>query len=312
MTLPEPKMHPLTIFEGPDCSGKSTLANEFRKRRGMGTRLIHHGAYPRMNAALPRLYVEYMHPMLMGFEEQIWDRSWLSEPIYGQAFRSGADRIGVTARRHLERFAFRHGAVVVLCLPPFEAVKEKWLERKGEEYLDSVEQLEQVYHGYAQLAKATHLPIVVHDYTRHKEEPLWKEIARVRPSLHPHAYLRSGGNLNGPVVLVGEKPSDVTDYDTAFQLPFASFANNGCSRWLTDELERFGIREDQLLWVNADSGVHWLKDLHSRCVIALGDAASKALSQAEVHHATVTHPQHHKRFKSAEPYPLLALIDNHL
>lgn len=302
-----------TIFEGPDCSGKSTLVKAFHER--LGYRSVHHGPYLRMQKRLPQMYVETMQPMLLGHEGQIWDRCWLSEPIYGQAFRGGTDRVGFVARRHLERIAFRHGAVVILCLPPFEVVKEKWIERIGEEYLDKVEQLQLVYEGYERLRRNTHLPVVMYDYTRHSEEELWSRIATVRPRRHLSNHSNSVGNYNARICLVGDQVSDWTDESTRLLFPFSSFAKIGSSSWLTQQLEKAKIREDDLFWLNANdegANVPALRGRNFELIIALGQEASKRLEVHNISHVTVPHPQHQKRFNHAAPYELIHLLTKHL
>jgi hypothetical protein len=308
------KLKHMLIFEGPDCGGKSTLMRELNVRLGMPHE-VHSGPFPRItNKHLPRLYLESMFPLLMGYDNLAMDRSWLSEPIYGAAFRKGEDRVGTINRRHLERIAMRHGAVVVLCMPPWERVKEQWLARKGAdsdaEYLDRIEQLESVYDMYDKtLPLVTDLPIVRYDYTKHgkAQQQLLAEIVRVAMPLHRLAT-NTVGNLNAPVILIGDKPSGHTDNDTVLQYPFCSFSGTGTSRWLTAELIKAEIPERSLLWGNADDGVWWLRDHYDRTVFAMGDNAAKTLENAGIPHVQVDHPQYHRRFKSSEPYPLIDLI----
>jgi hypothetical protein len=310
------KIQPLTIFEGPDCSGKSTVAMAFQQTQGLGARLIHHGPYKQVDGGqLPRVYVDHMIPMFLGYEAQVWDRCWLSEPIYGQAYRDGQDRIGRINQRHLERFALRHGAVVVLCLPPWETVKEKWEERhaEGGEMLDKLSQLEQVYEGYRNLPKTTSLPVVNYDYTSHELTTLWTAIcnARARDRLHTEVLLRTAGSATASVALVGEKPSDMKTQDSVIQVPFASFSGLGSSQWLTSQLEAIGVQENQLFWINASDDVALLKKMHLDAVFGLGTAASHALELASVNHIKVDHPQHHRRFKSSQPYKLLECLNDY-
>ena len=304
------KLRPLTIFEGPDCSGKSTLVNEYRHQH-VDSMVVHHGPYPGMRKRLPQLYVEAMRPLLDGYRAQIWDRCWLSEPIYGQAYRDGS-RLDQYERMILERIALRHGAVVVLCLPPWEVVKEKWLERKGEEYLDKVEQLQSVYDHYSTLRNWTDLPVVLFDYTRHNREQLWKDISRVRPPVQTQLYARTAGSLGARVVLVGDKPSELTDESTWHQFPFCSFSKTGCSRWLTAQLYKAGIKELDLYWVNANDqaflSLSTLKDRNFDYVIALGAEAAKTLGDQGIPHVQFEQPMAHKRFKGAETYPLIPYL----
>lgn len=310
------KSERLIILEGPDCGGKTTLATELMKRLSNSVK-IHHGPFPRVNRQqLPRFYLESMQPMLDRWHGLVMDRSWLSEQVYGPVFR-GSNRVDDVCRRHLERIAMRHGAVVVLCLPPWEKVREKWAERKGldpkAEMLENEDQLREVYDRYNKLE--TDLPVVRYDYTTQARHGYWidhllGEIKRVGSAPHPWAA-STVGNIHSKVVLIGDTPSEVTDFDCLKQWPFSSFAPQGSSRWLTQQLIEAKIPESALLWVNQESGLYWLEQVWGRPVIALGQIASLAVSQLrwlENNTHDVAHPQHHKRFKAGEPYPLIPLL----
>ena len=302
-------LQPLTIFEGPDCSGKSTAAFNFFKEGRTGLKLIHHGPYPGVKKLLPRLYVETMLPMLQGGAGQIWDRAWYSEPIYGAAFRHGEDRVGSVNKRHLERFALRHGAVVVLCLPPWDVVSTTWLERRGEEYLQNEEQLYKVYQDYSDLRRWCDLPVVLYDYTQHSMETLAKAVERARLGVLSEDHVHAGGNPNARIVLVGDKFSDLKDEDCSWRLPFASFSGSGSSRWLTSKLMDLKVREHQLLWVNADEQLGWLAHRHNELVIALGCEAAAQLDRHSIPHETVEHPQYWRRFKDNDETAVYRLFD---
>lgn len=302
----------LIIFEGPDCSGKSTAARQLLRENGwIDSRLIHHGPYPGIKKMLPRLYVETMLPMLEEREGQIWDRCWLSEPIYGDVFRAGADRIGEINRRHLERFALRHGAVVVLCLPPWEVISDEWIRRKSkgddQEYLANTDQLRQVYDHYENLRFMTHLPVVTYDFTTHSMNKLQRAAGHTRAGIHEWDQ-HIGGASNALIVLVGDKFSELKDDDCNWRLPFASFNGQGSSAWLTQQLINANIREDQLLWCNSDEDLTWLRDRHSEVVIALGKDASARLSSQAINHVEVEHPQYMRRFKGRQRYDLIDII----
>jgi len=316
LDMEERKPQRLIILEGPDCAGKTTLATELAKTQSMYKK-IHHGPFPRVTAAqLPRLYLESMQPMLDWWHGLIMDRSWLSEQVYGPVFRN-ANRVSRLAQRHLERIAMRHGAVVVLCLPPWEAVRQKWAERKGldpkAEMLENEDQLRAVWDGYNNLQ--TELPVIRYDYTQHASGSLWSsrlmgEVNRIGSRCHEWTA-KTVGNLHSKVILVGDKPSELTDYDSLTQWPFCSFSNQGSSLWLTKQLENAGIPESDLMWVNQSSGLSWIERVYNRPVIALGSEAALRLTQLRsirtvVHE--VPHPQHHKRFRSSEEYPLIPLL----
>lgn len=297
----------LTIFEGPDGGGKSTAARGFAE--ATGARYVHFASLPRVGKNLGRVYVEAMLPALLGYQDVVFDRCWLSEMPYGIAFREGKDRLTAASRRMLERLAMRCGAVVVRCQPSWETVKANYLSRKHIEMLDNDGQLKTVYDLYAE--QATDLPELVYDYT--KEDlltipKLVNDVERRRFVRHP-LDAASAGNWEAKVVLVGEAFAERKDCDAFYQWPFGSFSGEGCSQWLTDQLDLIEVGEDDLLWVNADQDLSMLYDLSpDQKIIALGDAAYSQLYRLKITASTVSHPQAWKRFNNKQRYPLLDLI----
>jgi hypothetical protein len=295
----------LTIFEGPDGSGKTTAAKDYAAVTG--ARYVHFANLPNVGKNLARMYVEAMLPALLGYQDVVFDRCWLSEVPYGRAFRDGQDRLGVASRRMLERLAMRCGAVVVHCRPPWERVRETYLSRVDEEYLNNEDQLKVVYDMYD--IYRTELNELMYDYTADITaiQPLILDSLRMPP--HPLS-LPSAGNWSAPVVLIGEKFTTQKDCDAFYQWPFASFSNLGCSQWLTEQLATHNVREDQLLWLNADQDLSVLYelDLTHRQVIALGQIAYKQLDELGIPSVAVPHPQHHKRFNINEEYDLFNLL----
>lgn len=303
----------IIIIEGPDGGGKSTLAKELG---GEGERhVVHLGPLKGVSErALARLYVEAMLPALHGHRDVVLDRSWLSEPIYGMAFRGGADRIGPIRRRQLERLAMRCGAFVVRCRPPLEACLETFQKRRGAEYLEHADQLRRVWQMYGELI--TSLPIVDHDYTAPR--PAYGRLSKVYNQLSsawPHMVGEpTAGALERDrrkVLLVGEAYTNVSDQDTLYQWPFGGFSG-ACSTWLTNEFNRVGdIDERDLVWVNADASVGALRELievNGHKVFALGEDASAQLREYNIVHTLFPHPQFWKRFRYGECYPLLDAI----
>lgn len=294
----------LTIFEGADCAGKTTLIETLRKtRRG---RVIHHGAYAGERQIahhyLASLNASFVAPVLM-------DRSWLAEPIYGAAFRNGVERIGVATRRMLERVALSRSACVVRCAPPFERCAEAFAKRKGLEYLDNVEQLRAVYLGYH--AMTTQLPMVDYDYTTDDVETMWARATAARSPKNLGPGIGHWAERGGVTLLVG---AQMNAPESAHDLPFVSFNGGGCSAWLAEGLESAGIPETSLYWVNAltpDGGVtkaDFVDELRPRRTIALGADAAAWCVAAGIAHSTTQHPQFWRRFRSQEDYPLLAML----
>lgn len=296
----------LTIFEGPDGGGKSTAAKVYAETTG--AKYVHFPALPRVSRNLGRMYVEAMLPALLGYQDVVFDRCWLSEMPYGVAFREGRDRLTDASRRMLERLAMRCGAVVVKCQPSWEIVKANYLSRKHMEMLDNEHQLKTVYDLYT--GQVTALPVLHHDYTKGDLFQISKMVSDLEPMRfmrHP-LDMSSAGNWEGRIVLIGEAFAERKDCDALYQWPFASFSGEGCSQWLTEKLDLAEVSEDQILWLNSDQDLSVLHDLNPGRVITLGTEAYQQLYKLKIKAASVQHPQTWKRFNYRQRYPLLDLI----
>lgn len=295
----------VTIFEGPDGGGKTTAAREFAHVTGAA--YVHFSNLPAIGSGLARCYVEAMLPALLGYQDVVLDRCWLSEQPYGEVFRGGELRFSRATCRMLDRLALRCGAVVVLCLPGEEVAVANFNKRRAAEMLTAEQQLRDVYHLYA-AGGLTDLQVLLYNYTHHDVKPHEGTlIKQLRTQLHPLG-VRSAGNLDAKVVLVGESFAHHKPDDSYYQWPFSSFSGVGCSQWLTQQLMGANISEQELLWVNADQlNKHSRFGVNQR-VAALGTAAHKTLCQLGLDDVMVEHPQFWKRFHANEHYRLVETI----
>jgi len=307
----------LTILEGPDGGGKTTFAGGLKSTVLTCT----HGPYPGVEELAP-LYLESIKLALKAPSPVVMDRSWLSEPIYGRAYRGGVDRVGVAHRRMLTRCALAAQGVVVLFLPPLEVCLEAWARRRGAEYLQDADALAEVYQLYEGLTvEQVGLPVVRHDYTVDDVLDLCEKIVAAQPprnlgpgvgAFYPGVRLIVGdqvglGNVGELLPLSSEGP--------AVEAPFVSFARQGCSAWLAERLEAAEVPERCLYWVNSrqqggrQTSPDFLSQLRPSQVLALGSAASEWCHAAGLQsYVTAQHPQYWKRFHHHEPYPLLSLL----
>ena len=300
----------LIILEGPDGSGKSTLAPILAQL--YNGRVIHHGTYKDLDGpALARTYVDSLMPALVEGQTIILDRCWLSEPIYGKVFRAGADRLGPVVTAMLNRLAMRAGATLIRCDPGWDAAAASYQQRRQLELLKDLKQLRQVYDGYRTMR--TPLDWVIYDYT----QPVMgnQRISNLRELSTPHPYraIRTAGRWGAPAVLVGEAFGELKPDDHGYRWPFASFSAQGCSHWLTQHLLDGEVSERQLLWVNADQDLQWLPSYRwanrlEPYLVALGEKAAKALLKLNLPFHHINHPQYHRRFRAAEPYPLATYL----
>lgn len=173
----------LVIVEGPDGAGKTTLIRNLEPSFGRAV-VRRHGAY----LGESDISRHYMRDLLEAIDNRgdvvFMDRSWLSEPVYGRAARGGLTRMTDREEQMLVSAAWVARAVVVLCLPPYEACLSAWASRPAEEYLKKSAQLRAVYDGYAASVvrwRATLPTVIVYDRTRDDEAWLMKNIGGMLP-----------------------------------------------------------------------------------------------------------------------------------
>lgn len=302
----------LLIVEGPDGAGKTTFIQKVVAHRP--SRVDHHGAYLRQ----ARIAHHYMRSIFDAYRRStdiiVMDRSWLAEPIYGAVMRGGADRIAAWERRMLERVAYAAGAVVVLCLPELETCERAWKGRLEKEYPQKREQLVDL-HGLYKSLSGFNWPfdLIVYDYEKDNAsltidkvmEKLAERSDRKDPTIGAPPSDR-------PVLLIGDSPG--TSGRSRIDLPFVSLATTttrgGCSPWLAEQLEAWGVPESDLAWVNqCDLHPYEFDDLGAYAkIVALGGAAASWCERFDVPADVTYHPQYWKRFHHHDEYPLKEML----
>jgi thymidylate kinase len=269
--VPTNNCRSLTIFEGCDGSGKTTEAKRYAELTG--ARYVHFGAIPKVtDAALGRMYVEAMLPALQGYQDVVFDRSWLSEIPYGAVFRQGADRLKRgNQRRLLERIAMRCGAVVVFCEPGWEAVEKSFLSGR-DEMLKNTRQLKAVYELYGVVE--TQLPEVIFDYT--SDRLIDPGILMELRTPHHVVEHNTTGNLGADnVVLVDSSLYEKADSDTYLDW-CASNISSTASYEVNKFMDSSNLVDTDYLFVGTDVAakdiVAYISD---KKVYAFGDEAYK-------------------------------------
>ena len=145
-------MSTLIILEGPDGAGKSTLARKLYRAMGPRTKYFHHGPYH--GVAEDKLAIEYLSSIedaLADDRDVILDRSWISEKVYGIAYRCGLNRMAEWQEpvEYIIKNVSYMKTLIVFCLPPWETVRANFEARVAEEYLSGLGPLRVVYDAYA-------------------------------------------------------------------------------------------------------------------------------------------------------------------
>jgi len=299
----------IIILEGPDGAGKTTLAETLRQKL-QGNKLVHivkHGPYRDLTSEhLCKIYFRGMTPALTHDDIVIMDRSWLSEPIYGNAYRDGLNRIDTPRKRMLERVALSRGAVVINCLPDFETCLKTFKSRINDEYLDTPTQLQDVYGDYELLDLHTALPVIHYNYQEDSVDELLAHLSRA--TIENKAS--GGGCFNeGNMLMLCDRGPRANVKDSAVVVPFINFLDNdGPSRMLAATLDNEGVSESKLYWINTQTyqGVPldpaFLKALRPSRIFALGNNAYTWALNNGIKVTKLPPPLHHMQHYPDEPY----------
>ena len=144
------------IIEGPDGSGKTTLAEMLSKQTGFP---VVHRTQPKSEEEKARMMQEYVATIKTG-KNAIFDRCWYSEMAYGPVFR-GESCISVDEMHELEGLLHSLGGFVVYCHS--ENAYERACER-GEDYIQNYDQWMRVNMNYNEIFKRTEHKVVVLEY----------------------------------------------------------------------------------------------------------------------------------------------------
>lgn len=280
----------LIILEGPDGSGKTTLA---RRLEAQGYFYVHNGV-PDPDEDLFKIYTRQLVTARDRKRPTVIDRFHLGEPIYGHVIR-GESKLGGFHLLLLNRLIKAFGGVTVICQPPLEVCLTAWRQRVGREYVQSDFNFRRVYHEYLSWPAEAR-----YDYTQALGPA---EAGNLLPRLvAPRGVV---GSPTARYLIVGERvnPSRC-EYDLAFHDVV------GCSFYLTAALHSAGYGEDELAFTNA-----WERGGRRRClknvvkrllpqaIIYLG---KNAATQGKIYtytvpSTTVPHPAYWRRFHHHEP-----------
>ena len=309
----------ITIIEGPDCSGKTSLMHAlFPKEEGV----VHehsgppsnHGAWADYTNMLFRLW-NTQHTMNV-----VFDRFIYGELVYGPLLRPKTKHDFTSAHaRMLERILLSMQGVLIAAQTDFATTRQLFLERQEQELLKSDSQLQTTWELFELLFNSTilpSLPMVRYDFQQDTLAAIQLAVRNARGLENQGPGLGSW-NPGKVTLMVGEQPNTKT---TIMGWPF--IAKGESSLWLAQQLDRAEIKEAELYWVNAldqkgiETSPAFIEQLQPTKIIALGKAAEiwckKHLTSTfakGLDVRAVPHPQFWKRFMSHEPYPLFEALD---
>lgn len=150
----------IIILDGPDGSGKTTLANQLANQTNYA---LLHRAQPKNEEDKKRMMNEYLQVIRTG-KNCIFDRSWYSEMVYGPVMRD-ASVISYPQMYDLERSLAKRGAIIIYCTQSIETLWKRCRIR-GEDYITDIQTFSDICKGFDDLMyNVPHLiPVVRYEY----------------------------------------------------------------------------------------------------------------------------------------------------
>lgn len=147
------------IIEGPDGSGKTTLANKIAKQTGY---ILLHRTQPKSEEEKKNMMTEYLQVIKAG-KNVVMDRCWYSEMVYGPVMRDNSV-ISYPEMYELEKLLCRKGGLIIYCTDKPDVLWRRCQER-GEEYIKDISTHTKICEGFDELMGVPHLiPVVKYGY----------------------------------------------------------------------------------------------------------------------------------------------------
>jgi hypothetical protein len=312
----------IIVLEGPDCSGKTTLAKKLCELYdGYYMHLRVHKDMWKWHTAALRLATKKSHDKLV-----VLDRHWPSEGVYGPVFR------GKSAysphERSIDRVLLKHAAIYVLCCPrDIDWIVGQHAARRGEG-LETFKSVREVASRYIdlwdgnilrpvdgtyveQFAAFGGLGDVRKDWVHYDLHRDGKNLSKVckklaytlqqrRWSQYPPALRVDKNNVLGHIedakfLFIGE---EVREPGRWCKWPFYSRLESAA--YLNECLHKIAWNEASGMWTNAladDSHVSQVLAHKKLKVVTLGKVAERLVKVLNIlPHATLPHPQWARRF----------------
>lgn len=150
----------IIILEGPDGSGKTTLANKLAEQTGYD---VVHMSMPKSEEEKVKMFSMYKQA-LEESDNVIFDRCWYSEMAYGPVMR-GASYISHNNMYELENILAKKGAIVIYCKDNPKTLWSRCM-RRGEDYVTKFRSFLEICYNFEVLFRKTEhkVPVVYYSY----------------------------------------------------------------------------------------------------------------------------------------------------
>lgn len=304
-------LYPIFVIEGPDGTGKSTLAKALCEKLDARYR---HLTY-RWPKSMDLYHWAGLEQCLKDSTRQpvVLDRWWPSEAVYAAAFRGGT--AWPTWHRMLDRVALKHRVFYVLARPKDKEAYTKHYEVLKGKRIEMYDSMHTVYDlfGDWETTMKDRVDFMTYDFMteggEHFDEFVDDLVHRAFDWFAGgHSFAqnifdrRTAGQLVCPDILfVGDKSRPG---GRRAQWPFFNRTDKQGSIWLTSTLQQTGIPEWKLGWLNAHDSQGRLQIteelislINPKLVYSLGAQASYGLRRiGNVSHQMLYHPLFYKTF----------------
>lgn len=260
-------MKPHILLEGPDCTGKTTMARQLEQ---LGWRYEHQGPPPQQDD----LFAYYCERILQAAEPTVFDRLYHGELVYGPVVR-GRSRIDPATVVLFDRLCRARGVRKVLCGVSCKQALERWKTIGRDELLKIEEQYKEVWRRYQKF-----------QWDFNMDPPLPRHVYEGEPLTLPLPYV---GSPAARFLFVGEQTNGPLD------LAFMSTTNS--SAYFNECLRAAGYQEYDVAFVNAKNAKNEPNEiLQFPVVVALGEVARKTCQEQHITGRSIPHPAFWKRF----------------
>ena len=149
----------IIIIEGPDGSGKTTLAEKLSRQTKYP---ILHRTQPKTDEEKKLMMGEYLQTIRSG-KNMIFDRCWYSEMAYGPVMRD-ASVISYPEMYELEEQLAKCGAIIIYATGPKAALWQR-CQKRGEDYITSRDNFNAICENFDKIMSVPHhIPVVRYEY----------------------------------------------------------------------------------------------------------------------------------------------------
>lgn len=149
----------IIIIEGPDGSGKTTLAEKLSKQTKYP---IIHRSQPKTEEEKKLMMGEYLQTIRSG-KNMIFDRCWYSEMAYGPVMRDDSV-ISYPEMYELEELLAKSGALIIYATGAKAALWQR-CQKRGEDYITARDDFNAICDNFDKIMNVPHhIPVVRYEY----------------------------------------------------------------------------------------------------------------------------------------------------